>query len=85
MLFPDVNPVCADDGRLGGGPPRGLVLGGALPWEANHSRSHDGSLTVLAVGPSLEDIQAVMKEVGASKTGWPSTSATPTCSTTRAD
>jgi beta-glucosidase len=69
VLFPDVNPVCADDGRLGGGPARGLVFGGALPWEANHL-----SFTTMAasqswqVTPPLADIQAVMKEVGASKT-----------------
>ena len=69
VLFPEVNPVCADDGRLGGGPARGLAFGGALPWEANHL-----SFTTMAasqswqVTPSLLDIQAVMKEVGASKT-----------------
>ena len=69
VLFPEVNPVCADDGRLGGGPARGLAFGGALPWEANHL-----SFTTMAasqswqVTPSLADIQAVMKEVGASKT-----------------
>jgi beta-glucosidase len=69
VLFPEVNPVCADDGRLGGGPARGLLFGGALPWESSHL-----SFTTMAasqswqVTPSLGDIQAVMKEVGASRT-----------------
>ena len=69
VLFPEVNPVCADDGRLGGGPARGLLFGGAFPWEANHL-----SFTTMAdsqswqIRPSLADIQAVMREVGAGKT-----------------
>ena len=69
VLFPDVNQVCADDGQMGPGPPRGLLFGGAFPWEANHL-----SFTTMAasqswqVTPSLRDIQAVMKEVGASRT-----------------
>ena len=69
VLFPEVNPVCADDGQLGGGPARGLLFGGAFPWEANHL-----SFTTMAgsqswqIRPSLADIQAVMREVGASKT-----------------
>lgn len=69
VLFPEVNPVCADDGQLGGGPARGLLFGGAFPWEANHL-----SFTTMAasqswqIRPSLADIQAVMREVGAAKT-----------------
>jgi beta-glucosidase len=69
VLFPEVNPVCADDGRLGSGPARGLLFGGPFPWEANHL-----SFTTMAgsqswqIRPSLADIQAVMREVGAGKT-----------------
>jgi beta-glucosidase len=69
VLHPGVNPTCADDGQMGGGPARGLLFGGALPWEANSL-----SFTTMAasqswqVTPSLADIQAVMKEVGADKT-----------------
>ena len=69
VLFPTVNPVCTDDGQLGQGPARGLLFGGALPWEANHL-----SFTTMAasqswqITPSLASIQAVMKEVGAAKT-----------------
>jgi beta-glucosidase len=69
VLFPTINPVCTDDGQLGQGPARGLLFGGALPWEANHL-----SFTTMAasqswqITPSLASIQAVMKEVGATKT-----------------
>ena len=69
VLFPEINKVCADDGQLGQGPARGLLFGGALPWEANHL-----SFTTMAasqswqITPSLPTIQAVMKEVGARKT-----------------
>jgi beta-glucosidase len=69
VLFPIVNPVCTDDGQLGQGPARGLLFGGALPWEANSL-----SFTTMAasqswqITPSLASIQAVMKEVGATKT-----------------
>jgi beta-glucosidase len=69
VLFPELNPVCVDDGQLGPGPARGLLFGGALPWEANHL-----SFTTMAasqswqITPSLADIQAVMKEVGAART-----------------
>ena len=69
VLFPEVNSVCVDDGQLGRGPARGLLFGGALPWEANSL-----SFTTMAaaqswqITPSLADIQAVMKEVGAAKT-----------------
>jgi beta-glucosidase len=69
VLFPDVNPNCADDGRLGGGNAMGLFFGGALPWEADHL-----SFTTMAASeswrltPSLDEIRAVMKEVGPEKT-----------------
>lgn len=61
VLFPAVNPTCVDDG--------GLIYGGAFPWEASNL-----SFTTMAasqswkISPSLADIQAVMNEVGASKT-----------------
>ena len=69
VLVPDVNPTCADDGRLGGGRAVGLLFGGALPWEANHL-----SFTTMAaseswqITPALADIQAVMREVGPQRT-----------------
>jgi beta-glucosidase len=59
--FPSLNPKCVDD--------MGMLFGGALPWEANNL-----SFTTMAasqswqVSPSLADIQAVMKEVGADRT-----------------
>ncbi len=62
------NPQCVDDGYLGGPNPNGLVFGGAFPWEANNL-----SFTAMAaskswrLSPSLADIQAVMKEIGADK------------------
>lgn len=55
------NPTCVDD--------VGLIFGGALPWEAGQL-----SFTAMAasqswqMSPSLADIQAVMKEVGAKNT-----------------
>src|SRR5678815_2154626 len=33
VLFPAINPVCTDDGQLGQAPARGLLFGGALPWD----------------------------------------------------
>jgi beta-glucosidase len=69
VLFPEINKVCADDGQLGQGPARGLLFGGALPWEANHL-----SFTTMAasqswqISPALATIQEVMKEVGPSRT-----------------
>jgi beta-glucosidase len=68
VLFPDVNPACSDDGRLGGRA-AGLLFGGALPWEAGNL-----SFTTMAaseswqITPSLADIQAVMREVGPRRT-----------------
>jgi len=70
VLHPAVNPACVDDavGLLGPGVPAGLLFGGALPWEVNHL-----SFTTMAasaswqISPSLADIHAVMKEVGAER------------------
>ncbi len=68
VVYPDVNPNCVDDGRLGGRA-SGLLFGGALPWEANYL-----SFTTMAaseswrITPSLADIQAVMREVGPGNT-----------------
>lgn len=68
-LFPAINPVCADDNQVAPGVALGLLFGGALPWEVNNL-----SFTTMAasqswrIQPSLADIQAVMNEVGASKT-----------------
>jgi beta-glucosidase len=62
------NPLCVDDGHLGAPTPLGLVFGGAFPWEANNL-----SFTTMAaskswrISPTLADIQAVMKEIGADK------------------
>jgi beta-glucosidase len=62
------NPQCVDDGYLGGPNANGLVFGGAFPWEANNL-----SFTTMAaskswrLSPTLADIQAVMKEIGADK------------------
>jgi beta-glucosidase len=69
VLFPDVIPVCVDDGQLGAGPARGLFYGGALPWEANHlSFSTMAASQSWQISPPLADIQAVMREVGAGRT-----------------
>jgi beta-glucosidase len=63
ITHPAQNKNCVDD--MGG---LGLVFGGAFPWEANNL-----SFTTMAaskswrMSPSLADIQAVMKEVGADK------------------
>jgi beta-glucosidase len=69
VLFPDVNPNCTDDGRMGGGRAVGLLFGGALPWEASNL-----SFTAMAaseswqITPALADIQAVMREAGPRRT-----------------
>jgi beta-glucosidase len=69
VLYPDVNPTCADDGVLGAGRAQGLFFGGALPWEVDHL-----SFTTMAtseswqITPALADIQAVMREVGPGRT-----------------
>jgi len=68
-LFPAINLVCADDNQISSAVSLGLLFGGALPWEVNNL-----SFTTMAasqswqIKPSLADIQAVMREVGASKT-----------------
>ncbi len=68
VTHPAANPLCVDDGHLGAPQPLGLVFGGAFPWEANNL-----SFTTMAaskswrISPSLADIQAVMKEIGADK------------------
>ncbi|WP_342130907.1 glycoside hydrolase family 3 protein [Hydrogenophaga sp. OTU3427] len=69
ILFPATNSGCVDDGQVGPNTFAGLIFGGALPWEVNNL-----SFTTMAasqswkVSPSLDDIKAVMNEVGASKT-----------------
>jgi beta-glucosidase len=68
ITHPAANPLCVDDGNLGAPTPLGLVFGGAFPWEANNL-----SFTTMAaskswrLSPTLADIQAVMKEIGADK------------------
>ncbi len=68
ITHPAANPLCVDDGHLGAPQPLGLVFGGAFPWEANNL-----SFTTMAaskswrLSPTLADIQAVMKEIGADK------------------
>jgi beta-glucosidase len=68
VTHPAANPLCVDDGNLGGPSPLGLVFGGAFPWEANNL-----SFTTMAtskswrISPTLADIQAVMREIGADK------------------
>jgi beta-glucosidase len=60
-MFPAENPHCVDD--------VGLLFGGALPWEVNHlSFSTMAASQSWQISPSLSDIQAVMKEVGAKNT-----------------
>jgi beta-glucosidase len=59
--FPAQNPKCVDD--------LGMLFGGSFPWEADML-----SFTAMAasrswqISPSLADIQAVMREVGAERT-----------------
>ncbi|WP_020654701.1 glycoside hydrolase family 3 protein [Massilia niastensis] len=59
--FPEQNPKCVDD--------LGLLFGGPFPWEVSNL-----SFTTMAasqswqISPSLADIQAVMREVGAERT-----------------
>ena len=69
VTHPAVNASCADDGRLGGGQARGLLYGGALPWEANHlSFTAMSTSTSWQLTPPLNEIKAVMAEVGAERT-----------------
>jgi beta-glucosidase len=61
ISHPAQNPKCVDD--------LGMLFGGAFPWEADKL-----SFTAMAaseswqISPSLADIQAVMREVGAERT-----------------
>jgi beta-glucosidase len=60
-LFPEQNPKCIDD--------VGLLFGGAFPWEVNNLSFSTMALSQSwQISPSLDDIRAVMKEVGAEKT-----------------
>lgn len=69
VTHPDVNPACADDGRLGGGQARGLLYGGALPWEANHlSFTAMSTSASWQMTPRLDEVKAVMAEVGPART-----------------
>ncbi|MDO8458340.1 MAG: glycoside hydrolase family 3 N-terminal domain-containing protein [Burkholderiaceae bacterium] len=64
VTHPAQNAECVDD--MGG---LGLVFGGPFPWEANNlSFTRMAESTSWKISPSLADIQAVMKEVGADKT-----------------
>ncbi|WP_137169425.1 glycoside hydrolase family 3 N-terminal domain-containing protein [Marinomonas sp. FW-1] len=63
-MFPQVNRLCVDD-MFG----LGLIFGGAVPWEVNNlSFTSMAASESWKISPSLEDIQAVMKEVGAENT-----------------
>jgi beta-glucosidase len=60
-VFPQQNPKCIDD--------VGLLFGGAFPWEAGKlSFSTMATAESWQISPSLGDIRAVMKEVGAGRT-----------------
>ncbi|HEX8601603.1 MAG TPA: glycoside hydrolase family 3 N-terminal domain-containing protein, partial [Pseudoduganella sp.] len=60
-LAPALNPRCVDD--------LGLLFGGALPWEVdNISFSAMAASASWQMTPSLADIRAVMREVGAQRT-----------------
>jgi beta-glucosidase len=60
-LYPMQNPRCTDD--------LGLIFGGAFPWEVNKlSFSTMASSQSWQISPSLDDIRAVMKEVGPERT-----------------
>ena len=59
--FPQQNPTCVDD--------LGLLFGGAFPWEAGMlSFSAMATAQSWQISPSLDQIRAVMKEVGARRT-----------------
>jgi beta-glucosidase len=69
VTHPAVNDACADDGRVGGGQARGLLYGGALPWEVgNLSFTTMARSTSWQMTPSLDQIKAVMREVGPART-----------------
>lgn len=68
-LYPEKNPRCVDDVEMVPGMPMGLMFGGALPWEVNNlSFTTMASSASWKLRPSLEEIRAVMDEVGAHKT-----------------
>ncbi|MRW91423.1 glycoside hydrolase family 3 protein [Duganella sp. FT80W] len=68
-LAPARNARCADDAELAPGRPMGLIFGGALPWEVNSlSFSTMAQAQSWRISPSLAEIQAVMREVGAERT-----------------
>ena len=63
-MHPEVNRLCVDD-MFG----LGLIFGGAVPWEVNNlSFTSMAASDSWKISPSLEEIQAVMKEVGAENT-----------------
>lgn len=63
-MFPQVNRLCVDD-MFG----LGLIFGGAVPWEVNNlSFTSMAASESWKISPSLEEIQAVMNEVGAENT-----------------
>ena len=69
MLVPELNPRCVDDAEFTPGKPMGLIFGGALPWEVNNlSFSTMATSASWKLSPSLAEIRAVMREVGAHKT-----------------
>ncbi len=61
ILYPAVNASCADD--------LGLIFGGSMPWEANllDFSGMAGSQS-WKMSPSLDEIRAVMSEIGAQRT-----------------
>ncbi|MBB4955745.1 beta-glucosidase [Agrobacterium vitis] len=68
-IAPALNPTCVDDMQIAPGVKLGLIFGGALPWEVdNISFSAMASSQSWKITPTLETIQAIMDEIGASKT-----------------
>ncbi len=70
-IAPGQNPVCADDGKMGGpqSPALGLLFGGAFPWETDAlSFTEMAKAESWNIYPGLDVIQAVMAEVGAENT-----------------
>lgn len=61
ISHPAANPKCVDD--------MGMLFGGSFPWEADRlSFSTMAAAESWQISPSLADIQAVMREVGAERT-----------------
>ena len=70
-VAPEANPLCADDGQLGGprSPALGLLFGGALPWEVDAlSFSAMAAADSWEIFPPLATIQAIMSEIGPERT-----------------